>query len=161
MYVAIRWVYLVVLGVWIGSIVFFSFVAAPAIHRTLNPEQAGALLRRLFPAYYLVGLLGAAAGIACVAILLAANALRVPAAIARLLLLAGMGAVDLWMRQAVAPAMNRLRQEIATARTAGQQTDPEADADWKSLHRLSVQANVAVLLGGLVLLFLLVYARVV
>jgi hypothetical protein len=34
-------------------------------------------------------------------------------------------------------------------------------SEWKSLHRLSVQLNVAVLLCGFALLFLLVYARMV
>jgi hypothetical protein len=41
------------------------------------------------------------------------------------------------------------------------ESNPEVEAEWKSLHRLSVQLNGAVLLAGLVLVFLVVFARVV
>jgi hypothetical protein len=44
---------------------------------------------------------------------------------------------------------------------SGQPPDPGLEDEWKSLHKLSVQLNLAVLLCGFALIFLLVYARVV
>jgi len=154
-----KWLYLVTLAVWIGSIVFLSFVQAPTVFRVLKPADAAALQRATFPKYYLLGIVCATVGIVCVAVLLGTHVLPMPVAILSLLLLAGMGALNLWMRQGVAPQMSVVRQQIAEDRAAGHEPPPELEADWKSLHRLSVQVNGAVLLSGLVLLFALVYAK--
>ena len=43
-------------AVLLGSMVFFSFVATPAIHRNLAEDAALAFNRKLFPRYYLWGL---------------------------------------------------------------------------------------------------------
>ncbi len=154
---AIKLVYVLVLAVWIGSIVFFSFAVAPSVFRTLSPEDAGKLIRKIFSKYYLVGIVCAAVGIVCVGILVADSRLDKWPAILSLLLLAAMGATDLWMRQSVSPQMNDLRDRIVVISATGQQPDPELEKEWKSLHRLSVQLNAAVLLCGVVLLFLVVY----
>ena len=158
---AAKWVYLLVLAVWVGGMIFFSFVVAPTVFRTLSPEHVGQLMRRLFPRYYLVGMLCAVLGIVCVAALLAAQAMRMTAAVFSLLLIAGMGAAQLWMRQAVAPQMNGLRQQVAESKAAHQTLDRKIEEQWQTLHRLSVQVNGAVLVCGLALLFLLVYSRAV
>ena len=59
------------------------------------------------------------------------------------------------------PHMNELRDRRAVVATSGQESDSALEQEWKALHRLSVQMNVAVLLCALVLVFLVVYARVV
>ena len=154
---AVKWVYLVTLAVWIGSIVFFSFVVAPTVFKVLKPEDAARLQRALFPRYYLVGLLCAAVGIVCVGILLADRAFGKWPGILSLLLLAATGATDLWLRQTIVPHMAELREQ----RAAAEQPDVALEKEWKTLHRLSVQLNVAVLLALFALVFLIVYARVV
>jgi hypothetical protein len=78
-----------------------------------------------------------------------------------LLLVAGMGGTDLWLRQGVMPHMNDLRDRRAMFESSGKPPDEALDREWKALHRLSVQLNGVVLLCGLVLVFLVVYARVV
>lgn len=156
-----KWLYLLTLAVWIGSIVFFSFVVAPTIFKVLKPEDAAKLQRAVFPKYYLVGMICTALGIICVGLLLADNAFGKWPAVLSLLLLAGVGATDLWLRQTVVPHMNDLRERRATIVDSGQQPDPALEDEWKSLHKLSVQLNLAVLLCGFALIFLLVYARVV
>jgi len=157
----IKWLYLLTLVVWIGSIIFFSFVVAPTVFKTLKPEDAGMLIRRIFSQYYLVGIACAAFGIVYVGLLLADGAFGRWPGILSLLLLAGMGTTDFWLRQTVMPHMNELRDERAAAVASGREPEPELETEWKSLHRLSVQLNGAVLLCGLVLVFLVVYARVV
>ena len=152
----IKWCYLVTLAAWMGSIIFFSFVVAPTVFKVLKPEDAARLQRALFPKYYLVGLLCAATGIVCVGILLADRAFGKWPGILSLLLLAASGATDLWLRQTVVPHMAELRE-----RRAADPSDAALEQEWKSLHRLSVQLNVAVLLVLFALVFLVVYSRVV
>src|ERR1700693_5152655 len=70
----VKWFYLVTLAVWVGSIVFFSFVVAPTVFKTLKPEDAAALIRRIFSKYYLIGIICAAASIVCLGLFLACRA---------------------------------------------------------------------------------------
>ena len=156
-----KWFYLLTLAVWIGSIIFFSFVVAPTVFKVLKQEDAARLQRALFPKYYLVGMICATLGIVCVGLLLADAAFGKWPGVFSLLLLAGVGATDFWLRQTVVPHMNDLRERRAAIVESGKQPDPALEDEWKSLHRLSVQLNLAVLLCGFALLFLLVYARVV
>jgi putative copper export protein len=149
----IKLIYLVALSVWTGAIVFFSAVVAPTLHKTLKPADASELTRKLFPKYYLTGILCAAVGIVCVGILTFDRAFGKWPGVLSLLLLAALGATSFWLRQTVVPAMDALREKRAT--------DPEADAEWKTLHRQSVQLNIGVLIGLLALLFLTVFSRVV
>jgi len=158
---AVKWFYLVALGVWVGSIIFFSFVIAPTVFKVLKPEDAARLQRVLFPKYYLVGIICAGIGIVSVGLLLAERVFGKWPGVLSLLLLAVMGATDLWLRQTVVPHMAEIREQRAAALSAGKEPEPSTEEEWKSLHRLSVQMNVVGLLCGLVLVFLVVFARVV
>jgi hypothetical protein len=158
---AVKWLYMVSLGVWLGSIIFFSFFIAPTIFKVLKPEDAARLQRALFPKYYLVGIVCAGIAIVCVGLLLAERAFGKWPGVASLLLLAAMGTTDFWLRQAVVPHMTEIRERRAAALAAGTEPDPAVEQEWKSLHRLSVQLNAAVLLAGFALVFLLIFARVV
>lgn len=55
------------LGIWLGSIVFFSFVGAPTTFAVLDREHAGTVVNAIFPRYYLFGIgLGLVALVAAV-----------------------------------------------------------------------------------------------
>jgi len=57
------------LGVWLGSMTFFSFVAAPQVFETLERETAGRVVNAIFPRYYVVGVgLGVVALVAALAL---------------------------------------------------------------------------------------------
>lgn len=43
------------LGLWLGAMVFFSFVAAPRVFAVLDGEDAGRVVDDIFPRYYAVG----------------------------------------------------------------------------------------------------------
>ncbi|MXR21352.1 DUF4149 domain-containing protein [Halobacterium bonnevillei] len=43
------------LGLWLGSIVFFSLIAAPALFDELGQERAGDAVNVVFPKYYAFG----------------------------------------------------------------------------------------------------------
>lgn len=51
---ALSFVVDVSLGVWLGAMGFFSFVAAPRVFAVLD-ERAGDVVNDIFPRYYLVG----------------------------------------------------------------------------------------------------------
>jgi len=155
----VRWCYLLVLALWVGGIAFFSFIVAPTVFKTLGAAEAGRLQRALFPRYYLLGLLCAAAGILCVGWLLAEHAFAKWPGLCSLLLLAGMGATQFWLRQTILPRLGELHDRKNPVIGTGQPPDTEVGAEWKSLHALSVQLNAAVLICGLTLLFLVVFAR--
>ncbi len=44
-------------GMWLGAMVFFAAVVAPTVFGTLEPLEAGKIIRRVFPKYYLFGLI--------------------------------------------------------------------------------------------------------
>jgi uncharacterized membrane protein len=158
---AVKWLYLLTLAAWIGSIIFFSFIIAPTIFKTLKPDDAAALIRRIFSHYYLLGILCAAVAIASLGFMLSDRSFSKYPAILSLLLIAAMGATDLWLRQGLMPHMNSLRDRRAALASSAQPPDPTLDREWQSLHRLSVQLNLTILLCGFVLLFLLIHSRVV
>ena len=51
-----RFIFVTAVAVWLGTVVSFSFVILPAIHAVLG-DQASTLLNRLFPRYYVVGII--------------------------------------------------------------------------------------------------------
>src|SRR3989442_15952757 len=51
----LRFVHLLALGLWIGSVVFFSLVAAPGLFGALPRDAAGRAGSALFPRYYAFG----------------------------------------------------------------------------------------------------------
>lgn len=51
----IKYVHLLTLCVWVGGIVFFSFIGAPAIFKNLPREMAGAVVGAIFPKYWIMG----------------------------------------------------------------------------------------------------------
>ena len=48
----LRFVFVMAVAVWLGTVVSFSFLVLPTIHGTSAPGDAARLLRRLFPRYY-------------------------------------------------------------------------------------------------------------
>ena len=42
-------------GVWLGTVVFFSFVVAPRVFGVLERDRAGDVVNEIFPTYYVFG----------------------------------------------------------------------------------------------------------
>ena len=120
-------------GMLFGSMLFISFTVAPTVFRTLSTENAGLFLRKLFPGYYLWGLI--------IALLAAAIAMGTNAAVSVALLLVAL--LFVFERQSLMPLINLARDEEL-------QGNPGAGRRFKYLHFSSVLVN------GLQLLLLLV-----
>lgn len=120
------------LGAWLGSIVFFSFVAAPALFDQLGSDRAGDAVNVVFPRYYAFGLAMAAVALA---VWLAGPLVIDGAAVAEPPLAADAGVVagaaaNLYARYVLVPKME----------AAG------SDA-FAQYHRQSVALNLVTLVG--------------
>jgi hypothetical protein len=120
---------LILLSAAVAVILFFAAVVTPAIFSSLPREEAGRVIRVLFPRYYLVlGALTALAAITAIA------AYPLPA------MLIGLAAAGfVWARQVLRPKINRIRD-------AAHSGNPDAKREFGRLHRLSVFLNAAQLL---------------
>jgi uncharacterized membrane protein len=131
------------LVVWLGAVVFFSFVVAPSVFGVLPPETAGQVVGTIFPRYYCLG-----AGAGTVA-LLAALVLRARASATRpwsatSVMLASMLLATLYAGRVVQPRAQALRPRLHDS-----VVEPGIRAEFDRLHRQAVRLNGAVLLLGL------------
>ena len=63
-----RFVFITSVGMWIGMVASFTHLVVPVIRATLHTEAAFALMRRLFPRYYTLGLLCGLTGLAAISL---------------------------------------------------------------------------------------------
>ncbi len=144
MYAFLRWLYLAALIVWIGEIVFFSFIVAPAIFRTFQPVDAGRAVGAVFPLYYRLGYF-------CGGTLLLTSVFLLGGAAARGLwsvnagLAAVMLAATLYAGIVIQPRAAELRPQLHDATAP-----PTVKEEFDRLHRVAVQLNGAVLVCGIV-----------
>ena len=149
----LRYVEFLSLGIWLGSIIFLSFVVAPGAFATLGSrDQAGALVGLALGRMHVLG-------IVCGAIFLAArgamsllagrglSAVLAPAALLVLLMLLLTGA----SQYGVSARMAHLRQPMVSVDRAPE--DNPLRIEFNRLHRASVRLELAVLLAGLAALF--------
>jgi fatty acid desaturase len=134
--VSLAFLALLLTGILLGGMAFFSFCVAPMAFRNLPVAMAGKLIRHIFRVYDVAG-----------AILAIAAAAAVSWSIAGLLLaLVGVAFLFrlLWLR----PAINRNHEK-------GEAGDATARATFEGLHRASVALN-----GAQMLLLLAAFALI-
>ncbi|MBI5638746.1 MAG: DUF4149 domain-containing protein [Nitrospinae bacterium] len=51
----VKYIHLLTLCVWVGGMVFFSFIGAPAIFKHLTRDMAGTVVGAIFPKYWMMG----------------------------------------------------------------------------------------------------------
>jgi len=131
------------LGAWVGALLCFGVLVAPALFRTLPPAEAGAVVRQVIPALDLYGMAAAAA-----LLLLSYGEVGGRRTWVRRGLLGGMGVLAALSFLAITPRMEALRAEAA-----GRISDlPSTDArrqEFGRLHGASSAASAAVLVLGL------------
>lgn len=138
-------IYLLAVAVWVGTLIFQSFIVAPTLFRLLPQSTAGDVVAKIFPLYYVIGYIcGSIATVAPWLLSGAANnrnAVTWASGVAAFMLLAtivGGGVIH--------PRAAALRSTLATAPA----NSPER-AQFRRLHGAAVVANLLVLSGGLVL----------
>jgi hypothetical protein len=142
MHVVVKWLYLLALVVWVGEVVFFSFVAAPALFRTFPPVEAGRAVGAMLPIYYQVAY-------ACLTLVLLGSVVFLATGAARAWWAASTAlsavalAATLYAGIVVQPRATALRPQLHAPETA-----PLVRPEFDRLHRLAVQLNGAALVCG-------------
>lgn len=152
----IRFVHLSSLVVWIGSMAFFSFIAAPAIFKILLRETAGDVVGEIFPKYWLIGYICSIVALLTL-IYMAASEKMIP--VMKISLLVIMTLITFYSGLAVGSKAREIKAEIrATEDTAKKES---LRAKFKSLHLRSVTLNVIVLILGIIFVFFTAYSMTV
>ena len=138
------------ISVLVGKVVLLSFVVAPVLARTLDSEHFGIVVRRLFPAYYLVGITAPVIG------LIALGAMGVIRGVSRAMVVSAVLwcvvlASEAYCRSWLTPKSNVMRDRLKEQEQQGS-VDPLLKASWNRLHQRSVSLNTLVLIAGLILL---------
>ncbi len=149
----LRFVHLLAVAIWFGSVVFFSFVTAPALFAALPREMAGRATTAIFPRYYFLG--GVCAAVAILSAILLGW--RVGSwgrgLILEIILLLVMGGLTLAAGQIILPEADSIRRSLPAFE--GTPAYDAAKTRFRLLHHRSVLLNGAVLLLGLGVLGLL------
>ncbi len=149
----IRFIHLLSIVVWFGSIVFFSFIAAPAIFKVLPRETAGDVVGEIFPKYWLIGYI---CSITLLLTLAYMSAYEKTIPIVKISLLVLMTLITFYSGLAVGGKAREIKAEIKTVEDPAKKESLRME--FKSLHLRSVILNVAVLMLGIVFIFFTAYS---
>lgn len=136
-------IYLAALGCWFGGIVFFSFFTAPAVFTVLPRHEAGQLISVIFPRYYMLGYIAGTLSLVLAIYFTAVHTQRIWWGITTVALAIGLG-ITFYAGSVILPRADSLR-----AVAEDPNPDAASNAEFDSLHRMSVILNGAVLLLNL------------
>lgn len=159
MQTAFKFIYILSVCFWIGSIFFFSFFAAPSIFKVLPRETAGNVVSDIFPKYYLVAYIcGGAAVITTMLLRLIYEhkggisfGLRLGALLIMLALAVYAGEV---LRPKAAEARAEMRSLSETSPNY-----PASQDKFRKLHARSAIINSAVFVLGIAILYINAYTN--
>jgi hypothetical protein len=139
--------YRLAVAAWLGGAALFTLVLTPTLFRSLNRDQAGAIVGALFPGYFRWGLV---CGLLALASLSLAKVDR-----RRLLasVLSAMLAITAIQAFVIEPRAAALKREIPSFETTP--VDHPLRVRFRQLHGISAAGNLAVITGGVVLVLLL------
>ena len=149
----LAYLHLLAIAVLVGKVVFLSFVTAPILARTLDPESFSRVVRQLFPQYYALGMISAVVGWATITALGIQRGLG-PFDLISSALWLGILAIENYCRAPLTPQINQLSDTLKENQARGLNT-PLIQKRRDTLHRLTVQLNSAVLVMGLCLIGLI------
>jgi uncharacterized membrane protein len=141
----LRYLEFLSLGVWVGGIVFLSFVVAPGAFATLGSrDQAGAVVGMALGRLHLLGLVaGIVFLVARIALAKSLSALGSAAALLVVLMLV----LTIVSQYSVSPRMANLRAEMGSVERTPAESPLRTEFD--RLHHWSVRLEAGVLLAGL------------
>ena len=143
----VRFLQFLTLGAWIGAVLYFGAIVAPAAFSVLAPDQAGALVGLTLGRLHLVGIV---AGV--IYLLVTALGARSAAALVRPapLLVLAMVVLTFTSQYWVSGTMDALRAQMGSVSATPATNQLRASFD--RLHRISVNLELAVLVAGLLAL---------
>lgn len=145
----IRFLHLLSLVVWIGGVIFFSFIAAPSIFNVLPRDKAGDVVGDIFPKYWMMGYVCSITALLTILILSFHGQSYPLVNISLLVLLCGL---TFCSGMAVG---TKAREVKARIRTIEDQAQKEIlKLKFTSLHKRSTILNSIILILGLIVIFL-------
>jgi uncharacterized membrane protein len=137
-----------ILALWIGGIAIFTFIVTPVIFKSYPRDQAGEIVGRLFPGYFLYNLVLAA--VALVLFFMVTN--EQPNLAYRLSLVCAVTAllINLFVVFKLHPDAVRIKQQV----TSFERESPDSPVrkQFRRLHGVSMALNLVLLAEGIVLL---------
>ena len=149
--VTLRFIYLLALALWVGSMTFFSFLATPTIFKVLPRDEAGTVVTAMFPKYYWLGII---CGVIALATSLMVGALTRWSVllIVRSILLGLMIVGVSYSFLVLEPKIHAVKAQITSFESLSP-LDP-LRIQFGRLHGRSFGINAAVLLLGVIVVFI-------
>jgi hypothetical protein len=146
----LQYVHSLALAILLGKVVLLSFVVAPILAKHLEPDSFGKVVRRLFPAYYALGMIAAAMGLLSVSVLGTIRGFSLVIVVTEGIWLMILAA-ESYCRSPLTAQSNVMKDRLKEQEQHGN-VDPQLQAAWNRLHQRSIYLNSLVLIGGLGLL---------
>ncbi|NTW58118.1 MAG: DUF4149 domain-containing protein [Nitrospirae bacterium] len=142
--------YTLTLALWTGGMALFTFIVTPAIFRSYGRDQAGEIVGRLFPGYFLYLLVLSALALLLFFLLGTEQASRSFRASLFLLVVAVI--INAYVLFSLHPKAVELKQQVVSFEKAT--PDSPARREFRKLHGISAVLNLALLADGIALLAL-------
>jgi len=159
MQTALKFLYTLSISLWVGSIFFFSFMAAPSIFKVLPRETAGNVVSDIFPKYYMVAYVCGAVAIIVAAVLWFVYSSRGGIVsylrIVGLLLMLGL---SVYAGEVVRPVAAETRAELRTL-TESSPNYLAVQEKFRLLHARSAILNASVFVLGIAILVINAYTN--
>ncbi|HLC18716.1 MAG TPA: DUF4149 domain-containing protein [Thermodesulfobacteriota bacterium] len=144
----VRFIHLLSIVLWVGSLVFFSFFAAPSIFKVLPREAAGDVVGDIFPKYWAVGYVSSVLALATL-VMISLMEKNFPAV--RVLILSVMTAVTFYSGLSVGTKARAIKAEMRAAEETS--AKEELGKGFKKVHAISSALNVVIIVLGVALVF--------
>lgn len=159
MQTAFKFIYILSVSFWIGSIFFFSFFAAPSIFKVLPRETAGNVVSEIFPKYYLVAYIcGGAAVITTILLRILyehRGGMLFGLRLGALLIMLGLA---VYAGEVLRPKAVEARAEMRSLTEESHNYSVSQDK-FRKLHARSAMVNSAVFILGIAILFINAYTN--
>jgi uncharacterized membrane protein len=149
--VILRFIYLLSVALWIGGMAFFSFLAAPSIFKVLPREEAGQVVSAIFPKYYWQGIICGAIALATSVALGMRERWNI-LLIVRTIMIGVMVIGVLYSVVILQPKIQAVKAQTTSFESLSP-TDP-LRLEFGRLHGRSFSVNAAVLLLGVIVVFI-------
>ncbi|MBI3353801.1 MAG: DUF4149 domain-containing protein [Nitrospirae bacterium] len=150
----IRFIHLLSLVIWIGGMIFFSFIAAPSIFKALPRETAGNVVGDIFPKYWLMGYLCSITSLATIIML---SYMEKSYPLLRVSLLVLMTALTFYSGLVVGANAREVKAQIRMVDDVSKKEILKSE--FNALHKRSTILNISILILGLAVIFLTAYQR--
>jgi uncharacterized membrane protein len=148
MKVTIFSLYTLTLAFWTGGMALFTFIVTPAIFRSFGRDQAGEIVGKLFPGYFLCLLVLSALAL-LLFFLLGADQVTRSFRASLFLLVVGV-IINAYVLFSLHPKAVEVKQQVASFERAA--PDSPARKEFRKLHAVSAVLNLALLADGIALL---------